>query len=92
MVPTRIVKHVHTHSKHLLHISNSIIKFAVNTTLVGHITNNDETAYREEVRALAKWCQENNLSLKVNKIKELIVDDRRQQREHAPIHIYGAAV
>ena len=41
------------------------------------------------MRALAEWCLENNLSLNVNKIKELIVDFRKQQREHAPIHIDG---
>jgi hypothetical protein len=27
------------------------------------ITDNDETAYREEVRDLAVWCQDNNISL-----------------------------
>jgi hypothetical protein len=37
------------------HASNSIIKFADETTVVGLITNNDETAYREEVRAPAEW-------------------------------------
>ena len=31
--------------------SNSVIKFADDTTVVGLITNNDETAYREQVRA-----------------------------------------
>ena len=72
--------------------SNSIIKFAYDTTVVGLITNNDETAYREEVRALVEWCQVNNLSLNVNKMKELIVDVRKQQREHASIHIDGTAV
>ena len=36
---------------------------------------------------MAEWCQENNLSLNVNKTKELIVAFRKQQREHAPIHI-----
>uniref|UniRef100_A0A8C7KDK4 Protein phosphatase 1 regulatory subunit n=1 Tax=Oncorhynchus kisutch TaxID=8019 RepID=A0A8C7KDK4_ONCKI len=46
-----------------MHASNSIIKFADDTTVVGLITNNDETAYREEVRAIGVWCQENNLSL-----------------------------
>jgi hypothetical protein len=51
------------------------------------ITNNDKTAYREEVSALGVWCQENNLTLNVNKTKELIVDFRKQQREHPPIHI-----
>jgi hypothetical protein len=49
------------------HASNSIIKFADDTTVVGLITNNDETANREEVRAPGVWCQENNLSLNVNK-------------------------
>jgi hypothetical protein len=50
-----------------MHTSNSIIKLADHTTAVGLITNNDdETVYREEVRALGVWCQENNLSLNVN--------------------------
>ena len=51
-----------THDCLAMHVSNSIIKFADDTTIVGLITNNDETAYREEVRALGVWCQENNLS------------------------------
>ena len=33
-----------------MHAYNSIIKFADDTTVVSLITNNDETAYREEVR------------------------------------------
>ena len=45
------------------------------------ITNNDKTAYRE-VRALGVWCHENNLSLNVNKTNEMIVDFRKQKREH----------
>ncbi|KAI4883464.1 hypothetical protein NFI96_028490, partial [Prochilodus magdalenae] len=49
-------------------------------------------AYREEVSFLTHWCQENNLSLKVNKTKELIVDFRKQERVHTPITINGAAV
>jgi hypothetical protein len=70
-----------------VHTSNSIIKFADDTTVVGLITNNDETAYREEVRALRVWCQENNLTLNLNKTKEIIVDFRKQPTEHPPIHI-----
>ena len=81
-----------THDCMTTHASNSIIKMADDTTVVGLITNNDETPYREEVRDLAEWCQENNLSLHINKTKELIVDFRRQQREHVPIHINGTAV
>jgi hypothetical protein len=38
------------------------------------------------------WCLENNLSLNVNKTKELIVDFREQQRVHPLIYIDGTAV
>ena len=44
------------------------------TTPTPSLRYNDETAYREEVRDLAVWCQDNNLSLNVSKTKELIVD------------------
>ena len=66
---------------------NSIIKFADDTKVVGLITNNDETGYREEERALGVWCLENNLSLNVNKTKEMIMDFRKQQRVHPPLSI-----
>ena len=56
------------------------------------ITDNDETSYREEVNALGVWCQQNYLSLNVNKAKEMILDFRKQNREHPPIHIDGTAV
>jgi hypothetical protein len=42
--------------------------------VVGLITDGDETTYREDVRDLAVWCQDNNLSLNVIETKELIVD------------------
>jgi hypothetical protein len=38
------------------------------------------------------WCQENNLTLNVNKTKERIVDFGKQQREQPPIHIDGTVV
>jgi hypothetical protein len=66
--------------------SNTIIKFVDDTKVVGLITDDDKSAYRE-VRLLAVWRQENNLSLKVSKTKELIVDYRKHRTEHAPIHI-----
>jgi hypothetical protein len=69
------------------HDSNTIIKFADDTTVVGLITDNDETAYRE-VRDLAVCCQDNN----VIKTKEVIVDYRKKRTEHTPILIDGAAV
>ncbi len=36
---------------------------------------------------LTKWCQVNHLSLNIDKTKELVVDLRRQSREHTPITI-----
>ncbi len=57
------------------------------TTVIGLITDNDEMAYREEVSTLTKWCQENHLSLNIDKTKELVVDFRRQSRVHTPITI-----
>jgi hypothetical protein len=71
-----------THDCTARHDSNTIIKFADDTTVVGLITDNDETAYREEVRDLVVWCQNNNLSLNVIKTKEMIVDYRKWRTEH----------
>ena len=48
------------------------------------ITENDETAYREEVRDLAMWFQAKTFSLNVIKTKELIVDYRKRRAEHTP--------
>ena len=45
-----------------------------------------------EVRDLAVWCQNNNLSLNVTKTKEMIVDYRKRRTEHAPMLIDGAVV
>ena len=56
------------------------------------MTGNDETAYREEVRDLAVWCQDNNLSLNVSKTKELIVDYKKRWAEQAHINIDGVVV
>ena len=75
-----------------MHASNSIIEFKDDTTGMGLITKNDETAYREEVSAFGVWCQENNLSFNIRKTKEMSMDFRKQQREHPPIHIDGTAV
>ncbi|KAL6475087.1 hypothetical protein MHYP_G00161270 [Metynnis hypsauchen] len=74
------------------HSSNTFIKFADDTTIIGCITNDDEEPYRKEVKLLTEWCAANNLSLNVSKTKELIVDFRRGSREHAPLSIEGAMV
>ena len=61
------------------HDSNTIIKFADDTKVVGLIPDNDETVYREEGRDLTVWFQDNNLSLNMIKTKEMIVDYRKRR-------------
>ncbi len=75
------------------HSSTSIIKFADDTVVLGLISNNDETAYLDEVERLTSWCQDNCLSLNMSKTKKLIVDFRkRQQRPYTPLMISGTPV
>uniref|UniRef100_A0A9J8BGG6 Reverse transcriptase domain-containing protein n=1 Tax=Cyprinus carpio carpio TaxID=630221 RepID=A0A9J8BGG6_CYPCA len=82
---------LYTHDCKLVHGSNS--KFADDTTVIGLIRNNDETAYREDVQYLSAWCTDNNLFLNASKKKELIVDFRKKKGStHVPIHINRMAV
>ncbi len=75
------------------HSSTSIVKFADDTVVPGLISNNDETAYLDEVERLTSWCQDNCLSLNMSKTKELIVDFRkRQQQPYTPLVISGTPV
>ncbi|KAK3575509.1 hypothetical protein QTP86_028228 [Hemibagrus guttatus] len=75
-----------------MHSSKHIVKFADDTTMVGLISKNDESAYREEVQRLTAWCRANNLSLNVDKTKEMVVDFRRAQSDHSPLFIDGSPV
>jgi hypothetical protein len=58
-----------THYFVATHDSNTIIKYANETTVVSLITDDSETAYWEEVRDLTVWYQDNNVSLNVSKTK-----------------------
>ncbi|KAK3521675.1 hypothetical protein QTP70_015591 [Hemibagrus guttatus] len=81
-----------THDCAAMHSSNHIIKFADDTTVVGLISKNDESAYREEMQSLTAWCKDNNLSLNLEKMKEMVVDFRRAQSDHSPLNINGSNV
>ncbi|KAI4876267.1 hypothetical protein NFI96_007913 [Prochilodus magdalenae] len=82
-----------THDCVARHTSNTIFQFADDTTILGLITDGDETAYRDEVSALSEWCYHNNLSLNISRTKEMIVDYRKLQRGgHSPLYINGAEV
>ncbi|KAI5089395.1 gastrula zinc finger protein XlCGF28.1-like [Silurus meridionalis] len=67
------------------------IKFADDTVVVGLISNDDETAYLQEVKNLERWCQENNLILNVSKTKELIVEHEAGV-VYQPLNISGTPV
>ncbi len=84
---------LYTHDCVSSHSSTSIIKFADDTVVLGLISNNDETAYLDEVEIITSWCQDNCLSLNVSKTKELFVDFRKsQQRPYTPLMISWAPV
>ncbi|KAI3356470.1 hypothetical protein L3Q82_017685, partial [Scortum barcoo] len=40
---------------HSSYSTNTIVKFADDTTIVGLISDNDETHYREEIQHLTQW-------------------------------------
>ncbi|KAK3521702.1 hypothetical protein QTP70_015808, partial [Hemibagrus guttatus] len=82
-----------THDCKPIHSSNTIVRFADDTTVVGLISGNDETHYREEVQHLVEWCMESDLVLNTTKTKEIVVDYRRTQKMTLPaLHINGAEV
>ncbi len=81
-----------THDTTAKFSSNYIIKFADDRTVVGLISNNDETHYREEVAQLAEWCGTNNLSLNVGKTKEAVSDFRRNSVDHPPLTTESSTV
>lgn len=74
------------------HPSNSIIKFADDTTVVGCISGGDETAYRDEVEQLSVLCKANNLQLNKLKTQEMIIDYRRKKTVIQPLYIDGDCV
>ena len=57
-----------THDCVATHDANTIIKFADDITVLGLITNNDKTPYKEEVKDFSKT-------------KELIIDYRKRRAE-----------
>ncbi|KAK3569833.1 hypothetical protein QTP86_005863 [Hemibagrus guttatus] len=73
--------------------SSTNIKFVNDTAVVGLISNNDKTAYLEDIKNLETRCQDNNLLLNISKTKELIVDfSTKQERNYQPLIINGTPV
>lgn len=91
-MPSPLLYSLYTQDFTAIHPSNSIIKFGDDTTVVGHISGCDETAYRDEVEQLSKLCKANNLLLNQLKTQEVIVDFRRKKTEAQPLLIDGSCV
>ncbi len=92
-VLTPLLYSLYTHDCMSSHSSTSIVKFADDTVVLGLISNNDKTAYLDEIERLTSWCQDNCLSLNVSKTKQLTVDFRkRQQWPYTPLMMSGTPV
>ncbi|XP_051536240.1 uncharacterized protein LOC127430478 [Myxocyprinus asiaticus] len=65
--------------------SVKLLKFADDTTVICLIQDDDESAYRREVKQLAVWCSQNNLELNTLKTVEMIVDFRRNTPTLTPL-------
>lgn len=82
---------LYTHDCTSIH-TNTIIKFADDTTVVGLISRGDKTAYRDGFQRLTEWCMANNLALNASKTKELIIDFRIHNTSLTPLHVSGVYV
>lgn len=72
---------LYTHDCTPAHNSNTIMKFADNTMVVGLIAGEDESTYRDEVEQLTGWCRNNNVPLNATKTKEVILDFRMKKTD-----------
>lgn len=81
---------LYTHNCAAIHSSNTLIKFADDTTIAGLISNNSEAPYREVVQTLAVWCSDNHLNLNTRKTKEIIIDFwKSRTTPHSVLSING---
>ena len=68
------------------HQSVKLLKFADDTTLIGLISDGDESAYRWEADHLVTWCHRNNLELNALKTVEMVVEFRKNSARTCPHH------
>ena len=74
------------------HQNVKLLKFADDTTLIGLISDGDESAYRWEIDRLETWCRQNNLELNALKTVEMVVDFRTSPPPLAPITLCDSPV
>ncbi|KAK3507836.1 hypothetical protein QTP70_001197 [Hemibagrus guttatus] len=74
------------------HQSVKLLKFADDTTLIGLISDGDESAYRGEIDRLVSWCSTNNLELNSLKTVEMTVDFRKNPAPRTPVILCDSPV
>ncbi|KAK3565199.1 hypothetical protein QTP86_001007 [Hemibagrus guttatus] len=74
------------------HQSVKLLKFANDTTLIGLISDGDESAYKGEMVRLVSWCSMNNLELNSLKTVEMIVDFRKDPAPLPPVILCDSPV
>ena len=55
-----------------------IDKYADNIVLIGEITDDGDTHYRQESDCFVRWCDQNQLELNVGKTKEMLMELRKK--------------
>ncbi|KAK3543067.1 hypothetical protein QTP70_010547 [Hemibagrus guttatus] len=74
------------------HQSVKLLKFADDTTLIGLISDGDESAYRGEIDRLVSWCSTNNLEFNSLKTVEMAVDFRKDPAPRPPVILCDSPV
>ncbi|KAI4893836.1 hypothetical protein NFI96_020825, partial [Prochilodus magdalenae] len=65
-------------------------KFSDDSAIVGLISNEEDTEYRELIQDFVDWCLQNHLQINAGKTKELVVDFRRCRHPPPPlVNIWG---
>ena len=70
----------------------TINKYADNTVLIGMITGDDDSHYRQEVDRFFDWGDRNCLKLNVSDTKKMVIDFRKNKAAPIPIEINWAAL
>ncbi|KAI4894837.1 hypothetical protein NFI96_004578 [Prochilodus magdalenae] len=64
-------------------------KFSDDSAIVGLITNEEDSEYRELIQDFVDWCLQNHLQINAGKSKELVVDFRRCRHPPPLVNIRG---
>ena len=56
-----------------------INKYADVTVLIGQITDDDDTYYRQEIDSFVRWCDQNHLELNVGKTNKNLMEFRKKK-------------